>query len=563
MTHSTGDSTPALLAVRTREELLALRERRRSQFSAEPEEFRLSFINECSGAEDRSESTLPQELSQVGPTDPQPSTSSFHHPVLQPPGLSHHPSNSTSHSFVAARSTKRQELMSPFSQTSQPRGHESLSHQKMGELTAFGETAQELCPQVQTEAEGDKSQDSFATEAPDEHPSDSFDDQASESFSVPNRAMSELHESPSSDSCDSDDNAQESEISKNHYNEIKQNRVFPPDKKPHVLSQRQSKKQRRTSLTPLHILETVSPAVFSLPPINFLPKESLTADHDAKQAGKSLGPRPVGLELTSSVLNPLLLNQQSSSKRRDSGMTKEEKEAAEDVSPSNPDEGWEKRPIAKKKRARAELGAVSEEQPFTAAENEAGIYEQLSSATSNLSGAGPREARRARKEVNYTLPSLNKKMRRPESSAPSDIKRKSSITSKNAQNPTAIMTTSTIRSTASKKPQLTLTIKSTGATPSTVNTSASNTSCSTTNTNTSHTLSSSPLSSSSSHSCDAQVELTLIPPAPKSQSIIGNQIETLNKNHNQNSDLKQKGSDDRTHISHKKKSKNQPLLPSD
>ncbi|MBW0574683.1 hypothetical protein O181_114398 [Austropuccinia psidii MF-1] len=62
-----------------------------------------------------------------------------------------------------------------------------------------------------------------------------------------------------------------------------------------------------------------------------------------------------------------------------------------------------------KKRVRAELDAVTEEQPMSSTHQPENEPKPLQ-LDMNLSGLGPREARRVRKELNYALPSLNKKM---------------------------------------------------------------------------------------------------------------------------------------------------------
>jgi len=466
---SASDSLPPLLSARSRAELLALRERRRSQFQVEPEESRLSFINECSGAEDRSESTLPFEAWQSGPTDLQipasSSTCSTNQALGLPPGSSN----------VAFRPNRRQELMAPLpnSLETHPSPNSLLDGIPNGQKTS----AQHAEIEFKKDESDDSSekQDSNATEN-----TSLADDQASGSFSLHNRAMSQLNESTSSESSDSDqDTHEDSDADERSPRNLDSTRQEGQRSLKDL--QRRSRKQRRTSLTPLHILENVSPADFSLPPLT-LPKSESSAyiieSNHSRQTDESDELKVPGTELCT----PTLAGQSGSARRRDSGLTKDETDENVEAQLSQ-DEGWEKRPATKKRRVRAELDAVSEEQHGTANNNETGLMVQASAAN-NLSGAGSREARRARKEVNYALPSLNKKMRRPDSDGPSKYKRKSSI----KQNPNYGLQTST---TTSNKPKSTSSIKSSGATPSTVQ---SNTSCS----NSTTLLNSSPLSSASS-----------------------------------------------------------------
>ncbi|KNZ56559.1 hypothetical protein VP01_2376g3 [Puccinia sorghi] len=459
---SASDSLPPLLSARSRAELLALRERRRSQFQAEPEESRLSFINECSGTEDRSEATLPFEAWYVVSVCAE---------IAFSPSLGFPPGSSN----VAFRPNRRQELMASLPNTSET--HPSPNIPLNGIPNGQKTSAQHAEIEFKKDESDDSSekQDANATEN-----TTLADDQASGSFSLHNRAMSQLNESSSSESSVSDQDVPEDsdadEPSPRNLDSTRQD-----GRRSLTDLQRRSRKQRRTSLTPLHILENVSPADFLLPPLT-LPKSEGSAyiiePSRSRQADESGELKVSGTELCT----PTLAGQSGSARRRDSGLTKDETDENVEAQLSQ-DEGWEKRPATKKRRMRAELDAVSEESHGTANNNETGLVVQASAAN-NLSGAGSREARRARKEVNYALPSLNKKMRRPDSDGPSKFKRKSSI----KQNTNYGLQTST---TTSNKPKSTSSIKSSGATPSTVQ---SNTSCS----NSTTLLNSSPLSSTSS-----------------------------------------------------------------
>ncbi|WAQ84894.1 hypothetical protein PtA15_5A467 [Puccinia triticina] len=103
-------------------------------------------------------------------------------------------------------------------------------------------------------------------------------------------------------------------------------------------------------------------------------------------------PMPSGSDLG----NATLASQPTSVKRRDSGLTKEDTEDGLDESQPSQDQGWEKHPVAKKKRVRAELNAVSEDHAPSA--HPTGLAGQ-ELAVGSLSGAGLREVRRARKEL--------------------------------------------------------------------------------------------------------------------------------------------------------------------
>ncbi|KAH9465391.1 hypothetical protein Pst134EA_013275 [Puccinia striiformis f. sp. tritici] len=506
-----SDSLPPLLAARSRAELLALRERRRSQFAVEPEESRLSFINECSGTEDRSESTLPIETWQSGSIDIQTQkTSSSSHATNQqasefPPGPSNHTPKSLQHQFVVSRPNRRQELMAPVPKSSKSSTTTNSSRDEVPD--ALKTSAQ----QVGLECIEDQSDDGFEKQDSSETENESLpDDQTSASFSVHNRAMSQLEEeSLSSNSSDSEpDPREDAESKQDHHRSEKQKTDIQLRARQ---TQRRSRKQRRTSLTPLHILENISPGDFTLPAQALSSPKNAAHTNDSNQSlrtNDSDETKGSGTELGNSGL---AVAPPSSVKRRDSGLTKEETEENIEIQLSQ-DEGWEKRAVVKKKRVRAELDAVREEHPGPAHNNENGIVDQASTIT-NLSGAGSREARRVRKEVNYALPSLNKKMRRPDSDGASVAKRKSSIKPNPHQNLQATAPTTL-------KPKSTSSNKSSGATPSTVQ---SNTSC---NTTTTLSLNSSPLSSVSS---SADMISELIPNNTHSSSSSSSSVDHLNK----------------------------------
>ncbi|WAQ86643.1 hypothetical protein PtA15_7A370 [Puccinia triticina] len=490
---STTDSLPALLPGRNRAELLALRERRRSQFSSDPEEPRLSFINECSGAEDRSESTVLIEPWQSGSTNMQLPTTNSADTMSRvsgasSPGPSNQPAKLLLDRFVVSRPNRRHELMAPVPKKSSnsragpepiPNGHSKTS-------------AQHAQLEVTEEAYDDRSE---KQDSHDDAENQSLEDDhtCSGSFSIHNRAMSQLDQSSSSsNSSESDHDSQDDEDSAELNENIHVN-ARPKDQKALVedtqwrsrQTQRRSRKQRRTSLTPLHILENVSPAEFSLPTHTLPSPESVEPTTRSRRPDAPDNPKPSGSELS----NGTLTSQPTSVKRRDSGLTKEDTDDGPDESQPSQDEGWEKRPVTKKKRVRAELDAVSEEHAASA--HPTGLVEQ-EAAVGSLSGAGLREARRARKEVNYALPSLNKKMRRPDSDGASTVKRKSSIKPPSTHH-SSHLNTSTSSSSSTKPPKSSASVKSSGATPSTAG--PSNTSCSTT---TSLNLDSSPLTSPSS-----------------------------------------------------------------
>ncbi|KAA1102670.1 hypothetical protein PGTUg99_029921 [Puccinia graminis f. sp. tritici] len=492
---SSSDSFAPLLPGRSRAELIALRERRRSQFSSEQEESRLSFINECSGTEDRSETTIPLEAWQSGSTDSLPPNSSSTDPPNQTSaGPSNHIPKTLQHQFVVSRPNRRQELMAPVPKSSSSRLGSTDSSNEPPPTNGLKTSTEHA--ELEIKEEGSEDQDSSEAE------NQSLpEDQTSASFSLQNRAMSQLNESSTSDSSsDSDqDDPPEDAPDVAEPGESKQKNARPKEQEALIdtqrrsrQSQRRSRKQRRTSLTPLHILENVSPADFSLPPLTLgSPESTANNTHESSRSGRtdeSEDTKSSGIEISN------LAAQSASAKRRDSGLTKEEsEETADEAAQLSLDEGWEKRPLAKKKRVRAELDAVSEEHPASAPHHAAGLTVQ-EAAVNNLSGAGSREARRARKEVNYALPSLNKKMRRPDSDGSSTVKRKSSI--KHSSHHHNLQTNT---ATTTNKPKSTSSNKSSGATPSTV---PSNTSCSTSTTLTLHSspLSSPPASSSSSNS---------------------------------------------------------------
>ncbi|PLW07397.1 hypothetical protein PCANC_27043 [Puccinia coronata f. sp. avenae] len=385
MASSSTNPLPTLLAARSRADLLALRERRRSQFQVEPEESRLSFIHECSGTEDRSESTLP--------------------------------------------------------------------HEAFSDRIPNVQKALDLRPQLEFEEEGSE-ETLKENDANETDNSNVAEDQASGSFSLHNRAMSILDESSSSDTSDSDPDLHE-DGDEDTLSTRKPDSTRQKDQKSLLNYQRRSRKQRRTSLTPLHILENISPAEFSLSAVALPSPDSsvcLNESNQSRRTDRSDETKLAGTEL----YTPTLATQSANSKRRDSGLTKEETDETSETQLSQ-DEGWEKRPTTKKRRVRSELDAVCEELTATANNNGNGVVHPP--AINHLSGAGSREARRARKEVNYALPSLNKKMRRPDSEGLTKGKRKSSIKHNTNQGLQA-------STTASHKPRSAGSIKSSGATPS-------------------------------------------------------------------------------------------------
>ncbi|OAV87075.1 hypothetical protein, variant 2 [Puccinia triticina 1-1 BBBD Race 1] len=346
------------------------------------------------------------------------------------PGPSNQPAKLLLDRFVVSRPNRRHELMAPVPKKSSnsragpepiPNGHSKTS-------------AQHAQLEVTEEAYDDRSE---KQDSHDDAENQSLEDDhtCSGSFSIHNRAMSQLDQSSSSsNSSESDHDSQDDEDSA----ELNEN---------------------------IHV--------------NARPKDQ-----------KALCRTHYTIAAAGCARQPEALRDQPTSvKRRDSGLTKEDTDDGPDESQPSQDEGWEKRPVTKKKRVRAELDAVSEEHAASA--HPTGLVEQ-EAAVGSLSGAGLREARRARKEVNYALPSLNKKMRRPDSDGASTVKRKSSIKPPSTHH-SSHLNTSTSSSSSTKPPKSSASVKSSGATPSTAG--PSNTSYSTT---TSLNLDSSPLTSPSS-----------------------------------------------------------------
>ncbi|MBW0511444.1 hypothetical protein O181_051159 [Austropuccinia psidii MF-1] len=497
-------TSSSLLTAKGRAELLALRERRRSQLPIDAEESRLSFINECSGNEDRSESTLLLETRQVEspintrlqasidhpdssaftsllsdstcvkshkgfPLDPSPNeiiVSGSNHPrPLNGVSVELSNSNSQSNAFI-----DDDEKMANY------RSQNNVKDRSR--TTDYGKWDE------QNEKEVDQGRDERELEEEDHDEDEEQDEQLTNSHFIDVRKYSgstrpthtcQYDRSPSPSSSSSLNESPEPQRG----NKIRANDGCESHaKKLAILRQRRSKKQRRASLTPTGILETVNPAAFSLLSFNRTESTNFNESLGCRKGGKNEMPKANSLETELSVTESAIpsMSHHSYLKRRDSGLTKNEVVDEQESEPASKDEGWEKRPAAKKKRARAELDAVTEEQPMSSTHQPENEPKPLQLDT-NLSGLGPREARRVRKEVNYALPSLSKKMRRPDSHGPPT--KRPSNTIRHSQG-----------SLNTKKTKL---VKSSGATPSTV---ASNTSAST---NTTLTLSS-PTSSSSSSS---------------------------------------------------------------
>ncbi|KAH9813980.1 hypothetical protein DFH28DRAFT_1059704 [Melampsora americana] len=405
------DGRPHIRIPKPHAELIAVRERRRSELASEGAETRLSFIDECSSQDEAStHETRPTDPQATYDLDSASSSSSGSDSPARRQASRHAGIDS---SFISERSHRRQSII-PNMQTEtlvQPSTSIQGEKERYSSLPSSSNHVNHLAPtqlkvsqrqmfrrsRLKTSSTHDL--DSSDAESEENHQSESENDE--EMNSLHELARSEAEQSPS-----------------------------PQPSPIHIRTDTRPGKKRRANLSiSSGFVPAISPEVFSLTNsitnqerVSSLSKlPTMTSETQERMIPKSKSSKPSN--------RSQVVNETSSSRRRDSGLKKdsqteleeqersdeeEEEEEEEEENQSchpirNPDERWPKqKKVSKgKKRGRGSLDVVKEETLVPTVKVDERNLE-------NLPAAGSREARRARKEVNYALPSLNKKMRRPE-----------------------------------------------------------------------------------------------------------------------------------------------------
>ncbi|EGG10016.1 uncharacterized protein MELLADRAFT_103698 [Melampsora larici-populina 98AG31] len=399
------DDRPHIRIPKPHAELIALRERRRSELASDGAETRLSFIDECSSQDETStHETRPTDLKATYDLESASSSSSGSDSPARRQASRHAGIDS---SFISERSHRRQSIL-PNMQNE---------------------------PLVQPSTSIQDEQDQYSSLPPS---SNHVPNLAPTQHKVSQRQMfrkSRLKTIPTRDLDSSDAESEENNKSESENDEemnsshelARSEAEQSPSPQPspiHIRTDTRPGKKRRANISiSSGFVPAISPEIFSLtssitnqecvPSIVNLPNLTSGSQERINQKSKSIK--------TNNRLQ--VVSETSASRRRDSGLKKdsqadiEERERSDDDDDENessnpirnPDEKWpkQKKVTKGKKRARGSLDAVKEETLVPSMKIE-------ESTTENGSAGGSREARRARKEVNYALPSLNKKMRRPE-----------------------------------------------------------------------------------------------------------------------------------------------------
>ncbi|KAH9813087.1 hypothetical protein DFH28DRAFT_1030237 [Melampsora americana] len=403
------DGRPHIRVPKPHAELIAVRERRRSELASEGAETRLSFIDECSSQDEAStHETRPTDLQATYDLDSASSSSSGSDSPARRQASRHAGIDS---SFISERSHRRQSIIPNMQNETLVQPSTSIQGEKerYSSLPPSSNHVNHLAPtqlkvsqrqmfrrsRLKTSSTHDL--DSSDAESEENHQSESENDE--EMNSLHELARSEAEQSPS-----------------------------PQPSPIHIRTDTRPGKKRRANLSiSSGFVPAISPEVFSLTNsitnqerVSSLSKlPTMTSETQERMIPKSKSIKPSN--------RSQVVNETSSSRRRDSGLKKdsqteleeqersdEEEEEEEEENQSchpirNPDERWPKqKKVSKgKKRGRGSLDVVKEETLVPSVKVDERNLE-------NLPAAGSREARRARKEVNYALPSLNKKMRRPE-----------------------------------------------------------------------------------------------------------------------------------------------------
>lgn len=400
------DGRPHIRIPKPHAELIAVRERRRSELANEGAETRLSFIDECSSQDETSaHETRPTEQKATYDLESASSSSSGSDSPARRQASRHAGVDS---SFVSERSHRRQSILPNIQ--NEPLVQHSTSIQDEEEqyssLAPSTNHVNHLAPtQLVSQRQMFRKSRLKTIPTRDVDSSDAESEEYNKSESEHDEEMNSLHELARSE-------AEQS--------------PSPQPSPIHISTDTRPGKKRRANVSiSSGFVPAISPEVFSLtssmtnqecvPSMVTLTNLTSGSQERTNQKSKSI----------KSANRSQVVSETSASRRRDSGLKKdsqadmEEQERTDDDDDDdenqssnpirNPDEKWpkQKKLTKGKKRARGSLDAVKEEILVSNTKNDEGTAE-------NMSAGGSREARRARKEVNYALPSLNKKMRRPE-----------------------------------------------------------------------------------------------------------------------------------------------------
>ncbi|KAI8451673.1 hypothetical protein BY996DRAFT_6416160 [Phakopsora pachyrhizi] len=397
---TSGDST---FVTRSRAELIALRERRRSQLPNEAEESRLSFIHECSGAEDKSESMSLESRQIEGDISNLPKIS-----IPSSSGLVQNDA------FVAQRSNRRQNALMTCIESPTESSSSAIDSPRQGSISGKHRADGPDGVESEEEIEAELNIDAFALEKgilQSGEDGDGLSQESIEKFSDSDGDEDTCgFQSHGSRSDSSELSSPEPEPSPKHSAEIRRpsrtnarvsrsrNVGLVIQSKRLILDSYSSKEKELIQSD--QILNEISHPTLNLSSNQpLLPqssdsvasKNSRRRRNQAPEYWKHSQVEPESVLEQRNCRSKLSRRGCTGLKRGREAENKDEEEEKDNHSKVSVDEGWSKDyNIVKKKRSRAELDAVKEEQPNSG--------DGLSELPINLSGAGQREARRARKE---------------------------------------------------------------------------------------------------------------------------------------------------------------------